>query len=194
MGLESGEVVVERLAQAAVMQGRRGVVDGKDRCFLGEWLGLAVGGADAERGKELREGVAAERGDHLGLNERELQLQPGEALLLLFGRGVAVLGRPEFHHVGDVDVFTFEADRGEELVQKLPGCAHERDAELVLLLSRRLADKDDLRLRVAVAEDRVRRRGQSAAFPGEEFLAEFGDGLGGGHGGHPSTRFTSLPA
>ena len=45
---------------------------------------------------------------------------------------------------------------GEQLVEELPGLADERDALLVLVEARRLADEHQVGVRVAVAEDDLR--------------------------------------
>ena len=48
-----------------------------------------------------------------------------------------------------------EADRGEQLVEELPGGADEGDALLVLGLARTLADEEHLGRLAADAEDRL---------------------------------------
>ena len=63
---------------------------------------------------------------------------------------------------------------GEELVEELPGRAHERLALEVLVIARRLAEKEDPRVRAAVAGDRLprapveRARGAGADLVGDK--------------------------
>src|SRR3982751_949824 len=73
--------------------------------------------------------------------------------LVLSRSRVAVAGRPALQDVRDVDVGARHADTFEQLLEELPGLADERDAELVLVESRRLADEHQVGARVARAED-----------------------------------------
>ena len=59
--------------------------------------------------------------------------------------------------VGDEDRSAIEADAGEQLVEELPGGTHEGLALEVLVVARRLAEKEDARLGAAVAGDRLSR-------------------------------------
>ncbi len=69
---------------------------------------------------------------------------------------VAVSGWAAFEDVRDEHVLPREPDAAEQLVEELPRLAHERDALLVLVEARRLADEHQVRVRVAVAEDDLR--------------------------------------
>ena len=59
--------------------------------------------------------------------------------------------------VGDEDSSPIEPDAGEQLVEELPGGTHEGLALKVLVVARRLAEKEDPRLSAAVAGDRLSR-------------------------------------
>ena len=77
-------------------------------------------------------------------------------------------------HVGDEDRSPVEPDAGQKLVQELPGGAHERLALEVLVVARRLAEKEDPRIGAAVAGDRLprapmeRARGAGANLVGDK--------------------------
>ena len=69
------------------------------------------------------------------------------------GLRVAILRRPTFDDIGDINLFPPELDRLDDLVQQLPGLADERLALKVFVPSRGFADEDQLGLRVSYAED-----------------------------------------
>src|SRR5205085_4579023 len=65
---------------------------------------------------------------------------------------VAVAGRPAFDDVRHEHLPAVQPDLAQQLVQQLPGLAHEGQALTVLVGPRRLADEHEVRVRVAVAE------------------------------------------
>ena len=85
------------------------------------------------------------------------------------GSGSRFPARPALEDVRDEDVRARQADAAEELVEELPGLTHERDALLVLVESRCLADEHELRARAPGAEDDLRtplRKGAAGAARG----------------------------
>ena len=76
--------------------------------------------------------------------EGHLPFQPADAGLLLLRRGIPVLGRAAFDHVGDVDVlFPREANGRQHLVEKLARPPDKGLPLLVLVGARPLSDKED---------------------------------------------------
>jgi hypothetical protein len=72
--------------------------------------------------------------------------------------------RAAFEDVANVDFFTLEARRGNDLIEQLAGFADEGLALLVFVGARRFADEQNAGLGIADAEDRLRAcRGQLAA-------------------------------
>ena len=78
-------------------------------------------------------------------------------------RGIAVSRRPPWHDIGDIDVGARDSDRGQHLVEQLSRAADKRDALLVLLRTRRLADEHEPRVRAAVTEHELLRGGLERA-------------------------------
>jgi hypothetical protein len=130
-------------------------------------LRLAAAARDA-RGPAAQQlgGEVAERADHERLDQLDLRLEVGPAGLDLVGLRVAVAGRPTFQDICHKGVpHPVEADLLEQLVEQLPGPAHERLALAVLLRAGRLADEHQVGVGVAHAEDRVRARLAQRAAP-----------------------------
>src|SRR5262249_10175873 len=88
-------------------------------------------------------GGLAERDDELRADELGLAIQERGARGGLVERRRSIAGRPALHDVGDVGVAPArEAFRGEHAVEELPGLAHERLADLVLVRAGPLADEE----------------------------------------------------
>ena len=77
-------------------------------------------------------------------------------------------------HVGDEHRSSIEPDAGEKLVEELPGSTHKGLALEVLVVARRLAEKEDPGISAAVSGDRLSRapmertRGAGADLIGDE--------------------------
>ena len=122
---------------------------------------------DAEAGPEQRFcGGRAEADDDVGLDDRELSLEPWPARAHLGSVGRLV--NPTFrarvlrplemlHRVGDVHVVPVDPGGVERAVEQLAGRADERPTGAVLSVARLLADDHDPRARGALTEDRLRR-------------------------------------
>src|SRR6266511_482547 len=104
---------------------------------------LAVDAADRLAGQPLAHGEAAERHDDAGPQGGKLLGRPPVARRDLERQRVAVVRRPVPHDVRDEDLRAVEADDGEELVEEVPGRAHEGAALLVLVEAGRLAEEED---------------------------------------------------
>src|SRR5206468_2188542 len=114
----------------------------------------SVDARDAERlaREELRRKVA-ERGNDLRLDHLHLLPEPALARRDLVGDRVAIPRRPRLEDVGDVDVRARQTDAGEQRIEQLSRLADERDALLVLVEPRGLADEEEICIRAADAED-----------------------------------------
>ena len=136
--------MVERVEQHAAAADRR-------------LLLLAVHARDPElpAGEELRREVAERRDDHR-LDQLDLAEEVALARLDLVRLRVAVAGRPALEDVRDVDVAARHPDLREQLLEQLPGLADERQALLVLVEARRLADEHQVGVRIAGAEHDLR--------------------------------------
>ena len=152
-------------------------------------LGAAVQARDPGRvaAQELGREVP-QRAQHTRLDEVDLPPQVVLAGLDLGRVRVAVAGRTALEHVGDEHVRAGQADLPQQLLQQLAGRAHERQALLVLVRARRLADEHQVGVGVARPEDHRRaRRGQLRALlapagllvDGLQRLAPVGGGLHG---------------
>ena len=97
-----------------------------------------------------------ERRDELRLDQldlaEEVRLAGGDLVRLR----VAVPGRAALEDVRDEDVGASQPDSREQLVEQLPRLPDERDALLVLVEARRLADEHEVGVRAARAEDDLR--------------------------------------
>jgi len=111
----------------------------------------SVDARDGFAGEELVHGVSAQGHNDLGPQDREVPFEPDVAGRDLLGQGVAVLRRPVAHDVGDEDLAAVQADAGKQLVEELARGADERPALDVLVVSGRLAEEQDPRLRAALA-------------------------------------------
>lgn len=74
--------------------------------------------------------------------------------LILFG--VAVIGGTAFNDIGDVDVLALHANRLDNSRQQLTGPSNERLPLEIFIPPRRLADKHQLRMRIADTKDDMR--------------------------------------
>ena len=119
-------------------------------------------------GEQLGREVAQRR-DHAGLDQLDLPPQVALAGLDLVGQGIPIARRSAHDDIGDVHLVAREADTREQLLQQLPRGSDERDALLVLVEPRRLADEHQIRGRRARAEHdlRARPRQRAALAPGD---------------------------
>ena len=103
----------------------------------------------------LRRGPT-ERDDHLWPNDLDLPLQIRRASCNFIRRWLAVGWGAAFDDVRYVYLLAPQAHAGDHGVEQLPGAADERAALLILIFARAFADEEDLCVRIAFAEDRVR--------------------------------------
>src|SRR5512134_2689761 len=104
------------------------------------------------RAQQSLGGHAAERQDHLGLDDAELLGQERRARSQLVTLGIPVAGRATLDRVADVDLLARELYRFQHLREELTGPTHERQPLRVLVGAGPLADDDEVGLRVAGAE------------------------------------------
>ena len=86
-------------------------------------------------------GECSQGDDDLWLNAVDLLKEERLAGLDLVGLGIAVLRRPAFDDVRDIDVVAAESDGLDDLGQQLAGTPDKRNALDVFVSSRRLADE-----------------------------------------------------
>lgn len=118
--------------------------------------------------------------DELRVHQLDLLVQIGEAAAALLGQGVAVVRRTMLEDVRDVDIFTAEFDRFEDVGEELARLAHEGLALEVLVLAGGLANEHEIGIGVSDAENEVRARQVGAKllrrFAHEAELIQGGDG------------------
>jgi hypothetical protein len=136
-------------------------------------------------------GGAAGEDEHLGPHQRNESEHERQARGDFHGCRRAVAGRAPIDDVGDQDTAAVEADRRQHAVEQLPRAADKGPADPVLVRAGGLADDHDGRRRVAIDEDRVRRRALQRATvkPGNQRRQRrhaFGTG------GEPSCRLGGL--
>src|SRR6266480_5731803 len=107
------------------------------------------------RAEEALRGDAAEREDHLGLERAELRREHRGARRELLGLRISVAGWSAFDRIRDEHLVAREAHarRLQHLGEELARAADERKTLRVLVGARPLADHDELRPRMAGAED-----------------------------------------
>ena len=105
--------------------------------------------------KHRLRGKGAKTAHDFRADGRELLLQERIAGGDFVRLGIAVFRRTAFQDIADVDVFTLEIDRLDDLRQQLARAADERQALLVFVVARRFADEDELGVGIARAEDDV---------------------------------------
>ena len=103
--------------------------------------------------------------DDLRANDLQLSLQIGRASGNFIGRGNAIPRRAAFHDVRDEDLLALQTHGGNPLIEQLARTTDKRPALQVLVLSRPFPDEDDLRIRIAFAEDRILTRLAKPALP-----------------------------
>jgi hypothetical protein len=127
--------------------------------------------AEQQAGRWLAEGDDDARPDRV-----DLPVEERPAARHLVPQRRSVLRRPTLHDVADVDAAAGDAEPLlDHLGQQLARASDERDALKVLLLARPLADEEQIRGRVAVAEDDLR---PALREPAARALAERGAHLG----------------
>src|SRR3990172_6257655 len=148
------EVFLYHLAHVSRVQRRRRVVHG-DEIDAVPHLRLAVHLADHVAREEPGQGVAAQANDDPGPYQLDLALEVLAAGLDLPGQRVAVVRWPALDDVRDEHLLAAQAAGGDKLFQKTPGRAGEGTGLLVLVESRRLADKQHFSVRRAFTGDSV---------------------------------------
>src|ERR1700687_4813547 len=154
---ERGHVGDERRPQRGLMERGGGGIHRKYHEPVGRLADLPVNSGDRLAREEFVHRVPAERDDHARLQDLEVTVAPDIARGDLVGKRVAVLGRPVADDVGDEDLRPVEADALEQLVEELPGRAHEGPALHVLVVPRRLAEEEDPRVAAALSGHRLAR-------------------------------------
>ena len=146
-------------------------------------------------------GGCAERDDEVGLDDRQLLVEPPAAGLHLAGIGLGMdaplaarLELEMLDRVGDVDLEPIDIGLVEYLVEHLAGRPDEGLAGDILLVARLLADEDDPRILGSLAEHGLRGVApQRAAAAGFGDLAQFGNRIGGARIFRPIVRLALAP-
>ena len=116
-------------------------------------------------------GYPAHADDYLRAHQSYLAVEPCGARLLLLGQRVAVLRRAALDGVCDIDIPVPEQVYGRhELIEQLTASPDERLALEILLLTGSLADKHDLRVLFADAENDIRARPAKTALAAVQAL------------------------
>ncbi len=100
-------------------------------------------------------GMTAEGTDDLRFDELKLREEIMFAHLSFLLLRVPVARWSAFQDIADIDVASAEANPLDELVEELAGPPYKWFSLDVFFLSRRLTDKDQLRVRFTLAEDNV---------------------------------------
>lgn len=152
----------------------------------------------ADLGLRLEAGqrVAAQRHQQLGVDDRELALEPRPEVRDLVGPRVAVARRTRLDDVGDEHLLAGQPGLLEQPVEQASGVAHERAAAAILAGPGRLADEDDRRLHAALPRHLVRagQTGLELAAVGADLLGDpvqLGGRRGGGDGAHVTAQVTA---
>ena len=98
-------------------------------------------------GRKCPEGADHPRADRLELPDQK-RLAGSDLLRLR----IAVSGGAAFQDIADVDLLPFQTHRLDDLCQKLPGAPYKGSSLGILIRPRRLADKNEIRLWIALAE------------------------------------------
>ncbi|HEY9226150.1 MAG TPA: hypothetical protein VIP11_05855 [Gemmatimonadaceae bacterium] len=90
-------------------------------------------------------------------NKLDLSNEIRAARFNLIWQRVPVSRRPMLQHVADVHLFARQIDRRENFCEQLTRSADERTSRFIFSRARSFADAHELRLRIAVARNGVRR-------------------------------------
>ena len=93
--------------------------------------------------------------DHLRLWRPELPEEVRFAGRDFVGLGIAVPRRTALQDIADVDILTLQSHGHNDLRQELARPPHEGPPLLVFIGTRRLADKDEIGMRISFPEDKV---------------------------------------
>ena len=138
-----------------IPQQRGGVICGNDLSSV-NLVPLPVLLCDFEsRADQRSRGYAAETHDDFRIDQRKLALKPLRACFALIRCRIAVLRRPAFYDIADIDILPPQADQFQHHVQKLPCGADKRDTLLVFLFPRAFSDKHKIGVLISCAEDEV---------------------------------------
>jgi hypothetical protein len=96
---------------------------------------------------------APQANNHLRPDRINLPHEIGRARRDFIFFGSAILGRPAFHNIADVNVFALQTHRLDHLVQQFPSASNERQTLRVFIRARPFSDKHELRRRIPGAED-----------------------------------------
>ncbi len=116
---------------------------------------------------------ASKRADGLRCDQLELSTKIRPAACNFIWPGIPVLRRTTLEHVADENLSPQEAHRQKHLVQEFPRRPNEWAAGSVLRVPRRLADDEQIRVRITLTEDHagppLRETAEGA---GENFVAQ----------------------
>ena len=108
-----------------IPQQRGGVICGNDLSSV-NLVPLPMLLCDFESRADQRScGYAAETHDDFRINQRKLALKPLRACFALIRCRIAVLRRPAFYDIADIDILPPQADQFQHHIQKLPCRADE---------------------------------------------------------------------
>ena len=128
-----------------------------------EPLSADIGNRECLFGQAL-EREAPEGDDDSRLDDFNLAANVRTACVELVLLGIAILGRPAFHHISDVDVVACQMHRFDDVGEKLPRPPDERFALDVFVAARRLADEHQIGVGIADAENNLRSAPRQSAF------------------------------
>ena len=138
---------------------------------------LADGRVDVQ---QVLRGTSPQAAEELRLDDRQLGVEIFAAIGRFGRQRRAIVRRPAAEDVHDVNVLAAEFHAfGDDVGKQLTRPADERFALPIFVRARGLADKDQLGMRIADAENRLRAIGDQhrAAGAGGHPLGHFGQGL-----------------
>ena len=102
--------------------------------------------------EQALEGRRTERDDHLRANEGELAQQKRLTGVRFVALRSTISGWPALDDVCDINVFAFQTNRHDDLVEQLTRTPYEGTAAGVFVGARTFTDEHQLRVRVALSE------------------------------------------
>jgi len=103
--------------------------------------------------EEVPRGDTPQGHNHRGIDDSNLRLKVWETRFNFFKSGGSVPRGPALHHVGDVHLFSLDANREEDFREELPCFSNEGAPGTIFVLSRGLTDEHDEGIRVPLTEN-----------------------------------------
>src|SRR3989344_1353406 len=118
------------------------------------WLSMNL--ANLHTWQEILHTMSTKRNHYFWLNNLQLLEKVRPKLLFFFRQRIAVVWRPVFYDIRNIDIIPHHPCLCKHFIEKLPTRAHKWQSLLIFTLPWRLADKNDIGIWVSITHHKIR--------------------------------------